>query len=98
LIKNIPISKIRRNESTRELVDIAIGVLNKGLRPHLTTWQAKYRRWYQNESIKDRNKEISPQDLQKTYPDYQDLIKDMGIVNERLMKYRELLRKLAFGE
>jgi len=36
LIKEIPVSKIRKDESTKELVRIAIEVLNEGLRPHLT--------------------------------------------------------------
>ena len=49
LIKNIPAVKIRRNESTRNLVRIATEVLNFGVRPHLTKWQARFRRWYEHE-------------------------------------------------
>ena len=46
LIKAIPISRVRRNESTRILVNVSIDVLNEGLRPHLTFWQARFRKWF----------------------------------------------------
>ena len=53
LIKNIPISKIRRDSSTKELVTLSIAILNEGVRPHLTKWQARFRRWYKAEVAKD---------------------------------------------
>lgn len=96
LIKDIPISKIRKSESTQQLVNIAIAVLNEGLRPHLTIWQAKFRRWYQ---IKSENKTIlSPQDLQKDFPEYRQLMEGIREVNQKLMKYREVLSKVAMGK
>jgi hypothetical protein len=96
LIKNIPINKIRNNDSTKSIVKISIEVLNEGLRPHLTKWQAKYRRWYR---IKSENKDesISPQQLQKTFPEYDQLIEDMLKINKNLINYREVLRSIAFG-
>ncbi|MCT6721704.1 hypothetical protein, partial [Acidovorax sp. K2F] len=45
LVKDVPVSKFRRKE-TEEIVRMSIGVLNDGLRPHLTKWQARFRRWY----------------------------------------------------
>lgn len=95
LIKDIPISKIRKNSSTQTLVNIAIDVLNKGLRPHLTKWQARFRRWYKAKSEKSDNAVITPQELQQKYPRYDDLIQDMKDVNEKLIKYREILKKIA---
>jgi len=95
LIKDIPIAKIRKNESTRKLVNIAIDVLNEGLRPHLTLWQARFRKWYQIESEKDENKNITPQDLQRRFPSYGQLIGHMKEVNQKLMNYRESLKKIA---
>ena len=96
LIKNIPVTKIRKGESTISLVDVAIDVLNEGLRPHLTLWQARFTRWYQNESQKSENASMTPQQLQKNFPKYDELIRDMEYVNINLMKYRETLRKIAF--
>lgn len=98
LIKDIPVSKIRKDESTKELVRIAMEVLNEGIRPHLTRWQARFRKWYQAEVEADDNKELSPQDIQKKYPEYEKLIKEMLEVNKRIMEYRKILKQLAMGE
>ena len=47
LIKEIPASKLRRKD-TQRIVNLSIDVLNHGIRPHLTEWQARFRRWYEN--------------------------------------------------
>ncbi len=98
LIKNIPINKVQSHESTLNLVNTAIDVLNNGLRPHLTRWQAKFRKWISAQDSIPEKQNISPQDLQKQFPDYDDLATDMLIVNNRLIYYRELLRKIALGK
>ena len=96
LIKNIPIAKVRKAEGTISLVKVAIDVLNEGLRPHLTLWQARFTRWYQHESEKSENASMAPQQLQKKFPNYDELIRDMEKVNINLIKYRETLRRIAF--
>jgi hypothetical protein len=98
LIKDIPVSKIRKDESTKELVRIAIEVLNEGLRPHLTKWQARFRKWYNTEIEREKNKNLSPQEIQKKYPEYENLTKEMIEVNHQLIEYRKILRQLAMGE
>jgi hypothetical protein len=95
LVKSIPVSKIRRDKSTKELVNISIDVLNEGIRPHLTRWQARFRRWYNSEIDKAENCILSPQDCQKKFPEYQELTKDLIAVNKRLIEYRSILAKLA---
>lgn len=96
LIKEIPASKLKRKE-TRNIIRLSIDVLNNGVRPHLTSWQAKFRRWYENE-LKDESKvHISPQDIQKNYPDYDFLTTDLIKVNKKLIKYRDAMSKLAVG-
>jgi hypothetical protein len=97
LIKDIPVVKIRRHESTRNLVTIAIDVLNEGLRPHLTLWQARFRRWYDAECQKEETRSLTPQETQKTYPDYARLTQDMKLVNEKLINYRQSLKTIAIG-
>jgi len=93
LIKEIPVSKLKRKE-TKNIVKLSIDVLNNGVRPHLTTWQAKFRRWYENE-ITDKSKiSISPQDIQKEYPEFTQLTNDLKDVNLKLIKYREAMYKL----
>ena len=98
LIKDIPVSKIRKDKSTKELVRIAIEVLNEGLRPHLTNWQARFRKWYNAEIEREENKYLSPQDIQKKYPEYEKLTKEMIVVNQKSIEYRKILRQLAIGE
>jgi len=98
LIKDIPINKIRKDKSTRELVMIAIEFLNEGMRPHLTKWQARFKKWYDMEVRREENKKLSPQDIQKKFPEYEELIKDLKEVNCRLIKYKNALKKLAIEE
>lgn len=95
LVKGIPISKIRKDKSTRELVKIAVEVLNEGIRPHLTKWQARFRKWYTSQVQDKANVKLSPQDCQRKYPEYDELTKDLLEVNSRLIKYREILEELA---
>jgi len=98
LVKEIPVSKVRKNESTQDLVKIAIEVLNKGLRPHLTKWQAKFRKWYTEEIEKEENKGLPPQEIQQKYPEYEKLINEMQEVNRKLIEYRKILKELAIGK
>src|SRR5260370_11840865 len=61
LVKEIPAQKLRSSKDTRELVRLLVDALNNGLRPHLTRWQASFRRWYSNHL--DTQKEATPQDI-----------------------------------
>jgi len=95
LIKDIPAAKIRRSKSTCDLVNIAIEVLNIGIRPHLTKWQARFRRWYENESKSEANMRLSPQQIQQKFPDYKLLLEDMQSVNKNLIKYKDALNRIV---
>ena len=57
LIKSIPANRLK-DENTQKLVNLLVDTLNKGLRPHLTKWQARFRRWYEAELTKQNNYEI----------------------------------------
>jgi hypothetical protein len=98
LIKDIPPAKLRSGKSIQGLIQLAIDVLNEGLRPHLTRWQARYRRWYESELAKPENLLVEPQELQKRFPRYEELKRDMDIVNARLIYYREQMHHFVFGE
>ena len=97
LIKEIPVTKLKRRE-TRDIVKLSIDVLNYGVRPHLTHWQARFRRWYENELSSEGQTVDSPQDIQTRYPNYDDLTSDLIEINRKLIQYRDAMRKLAFGE
>ena len=95
LVKTIPVSKVR-HDSTGKIIKLSIKVLNEGLRPHLTKWQARYRRWYEHQ-IKDHF-DKSPQEIQKEFPEYDALRADLLAVNNRLIKYREKMNELVTGQ
>jgi hypothetical protein len=91
-ISDVPADMIRKNESTKEIIRIATQTLNEGLRPHLTKYQARFKTW--SESKKDKLLDTTPQDLQKEYPEYSDLIDDMMAVNNQLIQYAQELKKI----
>lgn len=93
LIKDVPVSKFQRKE-TEMIIRLSIDVLNHGLRPHLTQWQARYRRWYEYELGVSGNHDIEPQALQKKYPRYEELSADLLAVNKRLIEYRNRMYRI----
>ena len=98
LIKSIPVNKLR-HDSTQKIIQLSIEVLNAGIRPHLTEWQARFRRWYENEINKSNNNVvIDPQDIQRKFPKYAELAADMMQVNARLIKYRETMHRLVLPD
>ena len=92
LIKDLPIEKI---ECASELIELATKVLNQGLRPHLKKWQARYRKWYES-SVKESDAKLSPQDIQKQYPYYDELLSDLIETSKRMIAYKELMYQIAF--
>ena len=96
LAKSIPAQKMREDEGTRNLVNLMIKVLNNGLRPHLTTWQAKFRKWYKEEL--ENNKDKTPQEIQKEFPEYKKVVQDIKKVNKIMQKYTSFLEKIVNGK
>lgn len=94
LIKDVPVQKFRRN-GTEKIVSLSIEVLNQGIRPHLTLWQARFRRWYENQLNLAANSEISPQDIQKNFSQFLELQSDLLVVNQRLMTYRQKMYEIV---
>lgn len=97
-IKEIPIAKLQNNKDTEKIVNLSIEVLNETIRPHLTLWQARFRRWYTAEIEKNDESTQSPQSIQKHFPKYTDLCEDLKKVNTKLISYRKAMRKIALGE
>ena len=81
-IKDIPVERLKHSE---ELISLTDRVLNDGLRPHLTKWQARFRKWYLQELEKQPDK--SPQEIQRAFPDYDLLVEDLIETNNRMIKY-----------
>jgi hypothetical protein len=94
LIKDIPVSKVR-GASTSKIIDLSVEVLNVGLRPHLTKWQARFRHWYERQM--DSKSDAAPQEVQKDFPAYDELVADLLEVNKHLMIYRSKMNELVKG-
>lgn len=93
-IINLPGNKI---SNSKELICLCTRVLNEGIRPHLTKWQAKFRKWYEVNNKKPENELKTPQELQKEYPQYDDLINDMIITNSKMEKFQNYLYEIIFN-
>lgn len=92
LLKEIEPKK--KDEDLEKLENVLIKVLNSGLRPHLTKWQAKYRRWYDQAIKNEDNKGLSPQEVQKKYKKYDELVIDLKETNQKMLQFADELKKL----
>jgi len=92
-IKNISDHTLFYREKRDDLELMASDILNKCLRPHLTKYQSSFRKWYEEEIEDPKNRGKSPQEIQRKYPHYSDLINDMKEVNGLLIKYKQELEK-----
>lgn len=91
LLEEIPASRI---PYSKELIDLVNSMLNQGLRPHLSKWQAKYRSWYKSH-IENLEK-MTPQEYQKEYPDYEVLLKDLLDTNSKMLSIKRYMYEIAF--
>lgn len=98
LAKSIPADRLQDCDDTRNLVALLMKALNDGLRPHLTKWQAKFRRWYEAELAKPESQSKSPQDIQKQYPQYGELVADLRKVNEEFVKFADSLHEVVMAK
>ncbi|MFG0776785.1 hypothetical protein [Vibrio sp. GLN_1] len=96
-IAAVPVEKLRGREQVdiEKLIDISTKVLNEGLRPHLTEWQAKYRSWYEFAKNIDNNKTRSPQEIQRDFPEYDQLVSNIEVVNANLKRFADELKKVV---
>lgn len=96
LIKSIPVNRVS-DPSTRQIISLSIDVLNEGLRPHLTKWQARFRSWYEDKLKKPEAEYREPQAMQKDFAGYGDLKDDLLAVNAKLVAYRNAMHQLVYG-
>jgi len=98
LLKTIPVHRVDRSKETQKLVELIIDVLNRGLRPHLTRWQARFRSWYHQAAASPESKGLPPQLIQHHFPEYADLTRELQEVQSGMVEYIEFLSKVARGE
>ena len=81
----------------RGVAHLIVRVLNDGIRPTLTRWHADYRRWWDSSLRNTDNAGRSPQEIQKDYPQYSELVEDLGRMNTELSKFSDELALVASG-
>lgn len=92
LLLELPPHEFEREDGIAPLL---LRVINYGLREHLTHWQSDYRKWW-DEVAKDTNSRgKSPQELQRQYPRYSDLVFDLKRTNTELSKLADELLIIA---
>ncbi|MCA9906495.1 MAG: hypothetical protein KC547_21725 [Anaerolineae bacterium] len=97
LSKTIPAECYANDDDACKLVKVLLESLNDGLRPHLTRWQARFRRWYAAAIAKDEAAARSPQEIQRDFPEYAELVADLCAVNKRFVNFAADLHALAQG-
>ena len=85
------------------VADLLIKVLNEGVRPHLTRWQVEFRSWMDRAKTLKENNSRSPLEIQKDFPSYDELVKDLKSTNTELSKlayelYLIAIKKKPFKE
>ena len=90
----MPVSDHNNIDNPESVSGLAMKILNEMLRPHLTEHQAKFRNWLAEAKQNPKNKGITPQDLQKKYPDYDALMKSLKKTNQMLIDSTKKLLKI----
>ena len=97
-MKTIPGHFLQKKHSGAALVALTTTILNLGLRPHLTTHQATFRRWYEAALKDTKLAQLSPQEIQEQYPKYQELVKNIQKANLVLVDYTNNLKLFIEGK
>lgn len=95
ILRSIPPNEIRRSKDAKKLINGILTVLNDPMRDHLTHWQAKFRAWYELEKKSRAGEE--PQSIQKDFADYDELVRDLLRVNQKLILLTADLKTIAHG-
>lgn len=97
-IKTVPGNYLKDHDPTTALIGLTKKILNNALRPHLSEFQVKFRKWYDKAEKLEENKDLTPQEIQAKYPDFDNLVESMKGVNKTLMDYAIELDKLVKGK
>jgi hypothetical protein len=92
LLCSIPIENV---QGKKNIADLILRVQNDGLRPHLTKWQAPFRRWWTKAVELPDNRDKSPQEIQKQFKDYEGLLNDLRQMNTEMSKFAEQLLRVV---
>jgi hypothetical protein len=77
------------------IASLVLRVLNDGIRPHLTKWQAEYRAWLEVNAVLEENRNLKPQEIQRKFPGYEELVSDLKRTNTELRKLADDLKEFS---
>ncbi len=95
LAKSIPAEKVHACEDTRRLVALLLESLNEGLRPHLTQWYPRFKHWYDIKMATENAPARSPNDIQRDFPEYAELVADLRKVNVEFVRFADSLKEVV---
>lgn len=96
LLKTIPSSRAE-TEDGKKIISLTMDMLNKSIRPHLTKWQAGFRRWYDIRIAKEKEG-VDPRTIQREYSKYDELIKEISVMTKYITAYKAVLGKIIKAE
>ena len=98
LLKSIPIQVVAEREAALRVMELCVEIMNAGLRPHLTRWQADLRRWVNRQADLPKNRGRRMQEIERDFPRYAELREDLETANARLIEYEARLHMMVFGK
>lgn len=93
IIRSVPAEQIRKSQAAKDLVIVLEDLLNKGMRPHLTKFRAEFSAWEAEASKTSAG--LRPQDVQKDFPRYSELVSDLRSASTSIVAFAEDLDMLA---
>jgi len=88
---NVPLKKAKVEETTKNLDEILFSLLNNHIRPFLRKWHYKFDSYWNENFAKDKN----PIEVQKRYPNYKELIKDIELLEKKLKEILDALELIV---
>jgi hypothetical protein len=93
LLKHFPVEQA---VEARAVIQLLQEVLHQVLRPHLTRWQAAYRRWHETNNTRKEFRSLRPQEVQRHYPQFTALRSDFDTTQTKVSEYARKLEDLIY--
>jgi len=77
-----------------QLINVTLNVLNGPMRNHLTKWQSKFRLWFDREIKSQKDGFNALQEIQKDYPQYDQLFDDLLMSQKQIIELSNELEKI----
>lgn len=96
--RELPVGSRAEHSAALEVMNLCSRLLNGAMRPHLTRWQAEFRAWRTSPITLKAHAKLRPQDVDKQFPAYAAMIKDLDKANDLIIDLEQEFRPLIFGK